>query len=56
MQYKVYALDDMLKMQAPPPPADFEAFWRGMYAKTTAKVPAYKVEKEIWSPEPDVTI
>lgn len=51
-----YSPEDLLKVEAPPPPADFDDFWKGLYAKATAHVPTYKVEKEVWSPDPKVKI
>ncbi len=51
-----FTLDELLKIQAPPPPADFEDFWRETYRLATARTPSYRIEKEIWSPNPDARI
>ena len=51
-----FTLDRLLKIQAPPPPDDFEDFWRGTYREATARTPAYRIEKEIWSPNPGTRI
>lgn len=51
-----YTLDDLLKIEAPPPPEDFAAFWEETYRLATARVPEYKIEKEIWSPDAGVKI
>ena len=51
-----YTLDDLLNVQAPPPPDDFDDFWRETYRLATARTPDYRVEREVWSPTPDVKI
>ncbi len=51
-----YTLDKLLKIEAPPPPDDFEAFWRETYRIATERTPDYRIEKEIWSPDPGVKI
>ena len=51
-----YTLEDLLKIEAPPPPEDFEDFWKETYRMATARTPEYRVEKEIWSPDDGVKI
>ena len=51
-----YTLEDLLKIEAPPPPDDFAAFWEETYRLATARVPEYRIEKEIWSPDARVKI
>ena len=51
-----FTLDELLKIQAPPPPADFEDFWHETYRLATARTPDYHIEKELWSPNPDTHI
>ncbi|MBR6471397.1 MAG: hypothetical protein IKS83_06340, partial [Victivallales bacterium] len=53
---KTFDLDELLKIEAPPPPADFDEFWRRTYREATEKVPAYRVEREVWSPTAGVKI
>ena len=45
-----------MKIEAPPPPDDFAAFWEETYRLATARVPEYRIEKEIWSPDARVKI
>ncbi len=52
----VYTLDELLKIQAPPPPEDFAEFWQETYRLATAKTPDYRIEKELWAPEPSTKI
>jgi cephalosporin-C deacetylase len=51
-----YTLEELLKIEAPPPPEDFAEFWEETYRLATARVPDYRVEKEIWSPDAGVKI
>lgn len=51
-----FTLDRLLEIQAPPPPEDFEDFWRATYREATARTPDYRIEKEIWSPNPGTRI
>ena len=51
-----YTLEELLKIEAPPPPEDFAEFWEGTYRLATARVPEYRIEKEIWSPDARVKI
>lgn len=51
-----YTREQLLAVEAPPPPADFEAFWRESYRLATAQPPSYSVERALWSPNPDVEI
>ncbi len=54
--HPVYSLDKLLKIQAPPPPEDFAEFWQETYRLATAKTPEYRIEKELWSPDPNSKI
>lgn len=54
--HPVYSLDELLKIQAPPPPEDFADFWQETYRLATAKTPEYRIEKELWSPDPNSKI
>ena len=51
-----YDLDELLKIEAPPPPADFDEFWQRTYREATEKVPEYRIEREVWSPNEGVKI
>jgi len=51
-----YTKEQLLAIEAPPGPEDFEAFWRGSYAQVMACRPDYRIEKELWSPNPGVNI
>lgn len=51
-----YTRDQLLAAEAPPPPDDFEAFWREAYRLATAKLPSYSIERALWSPNPEVEV
>lgn len=53
---KHHDLEELLRIRGPEEPAGFKAFWEENYALVTAMRPTYFIEREVWSPYPDVRI
>ncbi len=56
MENTVFTKEELLQIRGDVPVADFKDFWTAQYAAARAWKVFYKVEDELWSPQPDCRI